>query len=322
MTLGKRIAMVCITFAIGVPTLHAAGDEQRPLRLIVPFQPGGQGDIVARAVADKMSQNGQAMIVDNRPGAGGQIAMKLVLEAEPDGRTLVMGSVATMATRPNALAKPAYDPIKDFSAVSLIASSPYVVVVNKSSTIKAISDLIAAAKAAPGKLTYGSSGAGSGMHLTTELFGMMTGLKFVHVAYKGSAPATVDLLGDQISFLFDNLPPAMPHIKSGQLRALAVTTKTRLSTLPGVPTVQEAGVSGFESGSWSGIVVRRGTNRGAVDALYRKLHEALASSSDFKKRLEMLGNTTVVSTPDDFTAFIKAENEKWADVIRAIGLTL
>ena len=321
MILGKHIAFAAITLVVGGAVQCLAADADRPLRLIVPFQPGGQGDIVARAVAEKLSQQGQPVVVDNRPGAGGQIAMKIVLDSVPDGNTVVMGSVATMATRPNALAKPAYDPINDFSAVSLIAASPYVVVVNKDDRITSIADLIEAAKRSPGKLTFGSSGAGSGMHLTTELFGMMTKTSFVHVAYKGSAPATVALLGSQISFLFDNLPPAMPHIKFGRLRALAVTTKTRLAALPEVPTVEQAGVAGFESGSWSGIVVPRGVPRARVTSLYKRLAQALAAP-DFKKQLEALGNTTVVSTPEEFSAFIKAENEKWSKVIRSIGLTL
>ena len=307
---------------LGLVVITGSGFAQtRPLRLIVPFQPGGQGDIVARLVADEMSQPGQPVIVDNRPGAGGQLAMKIILESNPDGNTLVMGSVATMATRPNALATKPYDPVKDFTAVSLIGGSPYVVVVNSASSIRSIPELIKAAKESKNPLVYGTSGIGTGMHLTAELFRLMTGIKLQDVAYKGSAPATVDLVGGRIDLLFGNLPPALPHIKSGRLRALAVTSRKRIRLLPDVPTVEEAGVPKFESGAWNGLVVRRGTDPRIVSALYKRIAQAL-SAPDFRNALEEQGNEVIVSSPEEFAAFIKAENDKWSDVIKKVGLTL
>ena len=295
--------------------------QTRPLRLIVPFQPGGQVDIVARLVADKMSQPGRPVIVDNRPGAGGQLAMKIFLESNPDGNTLVMGSVSTMAARPNAMVTKPYDPVKDFAAVSLIATSPYVVVVNSASPIRSIIDLIKAAKESKNPLPYGTSGVGGGMHLTTELFRLTTGIKLQEVAYKGSAPATLDLLGGRIAVVFNNLPTALPHIKSDRLRALAITTRKRIRLLPDVPTVEEAGVPKFESGSWSGLVAPRETDPRTVSALYKRIAQAL-SAPDFRNALEEQGNEVIVSSPEEFAAFIKAENDKWSYVIRKIGLKL
>src|SRR5438034_5972010 len=232
----------------------------KPVRLVVPFPAGGTTDLLARAAAQKLSEAwGQQVIVDNRPGAAGNIGAELVAKAAPDGYTLLMGTVGTHAINASLYAKMPYDHVKDFAPVILVAGVPNVLVVNPSLPVHSVQELIAYAKANPGKLNFASSGSGTSIHLSGELFKVMTGVQMTHVPYKGSAPALQDLLGGQVQLMFDNLPPSLPQIKAGRLRALAVTSATRAPALPDVPTVAEAGLPGFEASSWFGVLAPAGT---------------------------------------------------------------
>src|SRR5438552_13835540 len=232
----------------------------RPIRLVVPFPAGGTTDILAREVGQRLSMTlGQPVVIDNRPGAAGNIGADLVAKSAPDGYTLLMGTVGTHAINASLYAKMPYDHVKDFAPIILVAGVPNVLVVNPSLPVNSVQELIAYAKANPGKLNFASSGPGTSIHLSGELFKVMAGVQMTHVPYKGSAPALQDLLGGQVQLMFDNLPPSLPHIKAGKLRALAVTSVARSPALPDVPTIAESGLPGFEASSWFGILVPAGT---------------------------------------------------------------
>jgi tripartite-type tricarboxylate transporter receptor subunit TctC len=257
--------------------------------------------------------------VDNRAGASGLIAMKIALDAPADANTLVFGSASTMAFLPHATVKAPYDPIKDFTGISLVATSPYVLVIQSTSSMRSVADLIKLAKDSPGKLTYGTAGHMAGTHITTELFNAMAGISTTHVPYKGSGPATVALLGDQISFLFNNLLPSLPHIRSGKLRALGVTTLSRNRALPNVPTIAEAGVNGYESGAWNGLVSPGNPEKWRVDILYKGLKAVLANP-ELIATMNSQGSEVVGSTPEEFRIFIKNENSKWRGIVKKLAL--
>lgn len=304
----------------GNPARGAEPQSSQPIRVIVPFAPGGQVDLVARLVSEKLSQRLKApVIVDNRPGAGGAVGTEIARNAAPDGRTLLMGSASSLAILPGVAPKQTYDPLEDFSALSLISSSPYVLVVGTAFPAVSVTDLIALAKSRPGQLTYGTTGAFTGTHLTTELFCIMTGTKFLHVPYKGSGPATIGLLGGEVALLFNNLLPSIPHIKAGRFRALAVTSTRRSPILPAVPTIIEAGVPGYESGAWNGLVMPAHGKKGTAAMLSAEI-VAIVKSSDMRSTLEANGSEAIGSTPEEFRAYIKSELVKWADVIRKTRL--
>lgn len=293
--------------------------ETRPLRVIVPFAPGGQVDLMARLVSENLSREiSRPIVVDNRAGASGLIAMKIALDAPSDGNTLVFGSASTMAFLPHATAKAPYDPIKDFTGISLIATSPYVLVVQSSSAIRSVSDLIKLAKDNPGKFTYGTAGHMAGTHITTELFNAMAGISTTHVPYKGSGPATVALLGNQITFLFNNLLPSLPHIRSEKLRALGVTTSRRNRALPNIPTIAEAGVIGYESGAWNGLVSPGKPDKRKVDVLFKGI-VAILANPELTATINAQGSEVVGSTPQEFTTFIMNENAKWKGVVKKLA---
>jgi len=298
----------------------AQSDRTRPIRVIVPFEPGGQVDLMARLIAENLSKHlARSIIVDNRAGASGLIAMKIALGAAADATTLVLGSASTMALLPHAGGKPPYDPSRDFTAITLIATSPYVLVVQSSSPIQTVTDLIQSARSRPNTLAFGSAGHLSGTRVTTELFNAMTGLAVIHVAYKGSGPATVALLGGQVSFLFNNLLPSLPHIGSGRLRALGVTTERRNRALPDVPTIAESGVSGYEAGAWNGLVAPGHSPRSDINALNKAVLAVLAMPK-VKAAISDQGSEIIGSTPEEFADFVKRENAKWSAVIAKIRL--
>ncbi|MGZ5115653.1 MAG: Bug family tripartite tricarboxylate transporter substrate binding protein [Burkholderiales bacterium] len=242
----------------------------KPVRVLVPQAPGGGNDTIARLVAQRLSQTlKQQVVVDNRAGAGGMIAAETVAKAPPDGYTLLLGNVATMTIIPNVQKKVPYDPFKDFEPVSLIASAPLLVVVHPSLPVTTVKQLIALAKAKPGQLNYASNGVGSSTHLATELFKVMTATDMTHVPYKGLSPATTDLLSGQVQVMFSSAVAMLPHVKSGRMRALAMTGASRSKAIPDIPTVAEAGVRDYEAGSWYGILAPAGTDRAIVDLLAR-----------------------------------------------------
>jgi tripartite-type tricarboxylate transporter receptor subunit TctC len=296
----------------------------KPVRIVVPFAPGGTTDILARALAPELGKAfGQQFIVDNKPGAGGNLGAADVARSAPDGYTLLMGTVGTHGINQSLYPKLPYDPIKDFAPVTLVAGVPNVLVINPAKAeaykINSVPDLIRYAKANPGKLNMASSGNGTSIHLAGELFKSTTGTYMVHFPYRGSGPALLDLVGGTMDVMFDNLPSAMPQIKGGKLKALAVTSGTRSAALPDVPTIAEAGpVKGYEASSWFGLLAPAGTPPEIVNRLQQETAKALASP-ELKARLEAQGAIPGGNTPAQFARMIDAETRKWAEVVKASG---
>jgi tripartite-type tricarboxylate transporter receptor subunit TctC len=292
----------------------------KAIRLIVPQGAGGQNDIQARLIAQKIAEAfGQPVVVDNRPGAAGAIGFEISVKAPADGYTLLLGSISTLAVLPSMPSKPKYDVLKDFAPVTLISTSPYVLVVHPSVQAQSVKELIALAKARPGALTYASSGTGSGLHLATELFKLRAGIELVHVPYKGSGPATIELVAGQVQMMFNNILPAMPQIKAGRLRALAVTTAARSAAMPELPTIADAGYPGFDASSWQGIVTIAGTPPPVVRRLHQEIVRAL-QSPEAKSQIGGQGSDIIANTPQEFTWFIHNELEKWSQVIKTAAV--
>ena len=317
----RRLACLAATFVLAVCTASAFAQAfpNRPVRLVVPFPAGGTTDILARAIAEKLSSAlGQQFVVDNRPGAGGNIGADIVAKAAPDGYTLLMGTVGTHAINPSLYAKMPYDAMKDFAPVILVAGVPNVLVVNPEVPVKTVSDLIALAKAKPGTINFASSGNGTSIHLSGELFKSMTGVQMSHDPYKGSAPALTDLIGGQVQLMFDNLPSALPFIKGGKLRAVAVTSSKRAPALPDLPTIAESGVPGFEASSWFGILAPAATPKDIIAKINAEANKAL-QSPEMKEKLLSQGAEAVGNTPEHFAEYIRNETLKWAKVVKDSG---
>jgi tripartite-type tricarboxylate transporter receptor subunit TctC len=292
----------------------------RPIRVIVPFPPGAGTDIVGRAIAHALNEAWkQSVVVDNRPGAGGTIAGELVAKATADGYTLLLGNVSTLAIAPALNPRLSYDPLRDFAPITLITTSENVLVLHPSVPAASVRELIGYAKVNSRKLNYGSSGSGTTSHLGGAMFASMAGVEMTHVPYKGSAPMLTDLLSGQLQLAFSSVPTALPHIKSGRLRALAVTLLARSSTLPDLPTVEEAsGLRGFEISLWQGIVAPAAIPR----AIVLKLNQQIAASlrtPDLKHKLSAQGLDVVGNTPEQFAAYIRQEIEKWTRVVKVSG---
>ncbi|MBS0291049.1 MAG: tripartite tricarboxylate transporter substrate binding protein [Proteobacteria bacterium] len=294
----------------------------KPVTIVVPFAPGGTTDILARIVGQGLtSELGQPVIVDNRAGAGGNIGASLAAKAPADGYTLFMGTVGTHAINQALYKKMPFDPVKDFAPISRVATVPNLLVANPKEPYKTVKELIAYAKQHPGKVTFGSPGSGSSPHVSGELFKSMTGTELLHVPYKGSAPAMTDLLGGQISIMFDNMPSAIQHVRSGKLRPIAVTTAKRSPELPDVPTIAESGVPGYEAMSWFGMFAPSGTPKPVLDKLSAALIKVL-NQPDVKKKIAEQGGDVVAETPAQFAAFIKSETAKWGKVVKDSGATV
>jgi tripartite-type tricarboxylate transporter receptor subunit TctC len=299
---------------------------QKPVRIVVPFAAAGTTDILARAIAPELQRVfGQSFVVDNKPGAGGNSGAAEVSKAAPDGYTLLMGTVGTHAINVSLYPRLPYDPVKDFVPVTLVAGVPNVVVVSPQLAqrhhLETVADLVRALKANPGRFNMASSGNGTSIHLAGELFKSMTGTFMVHIPYRGSGPALIDLMAGNMDVMFDNLPSAMPHIKSGKLRALAVTSATRSAALPDLPTVAEAGgpaLKGYEASSWFGLLAPAGTPADVVARLQAETAKALATPA-VKERLLSQGAIPSGMTPAEFAKFIEAETAKWAKVVKASG---
>jgi tripartite-type tricarboxylate transporter receptor subunit TctC len=307
-------------FAAGITlSAYAQSYPTKPVRLVVPFPAGGTTDILARIIGQELSKNlKQPVVVDDRPGAGGNIGSDMVAKAAPDGYTLVMGAVGTHAINASLYKKMLYDPVKDFAPVVLVATVPNVLVVPASLRVNSVKELIAYGKANPGKLDFGSSGNGTSIHLSGELFKSMTGINMRHVPYKGSAPAVTGLLGAEVQMMFDNLPSSLPHIRVGKLKALGVTSAKRSAALPNVPTIAEAGVPGYEVTSWFGILAPKGTPPDIVAKLNGEVVKIL-ESPETKKRILEQGAEPVGGTPERFAALIKSEVPKWAKLVKDSG---
>jgi tripartite-type tricarboxylate transporter receptor subunit TctC len=302
-------------------SLHVVAQPypSKPIRFVVPYPAGGPLDTVARLLGQKVSESTkQPVIVDNKPGAGGSIGADAVAKAPPDGYTILMGAVATHAINPTLYASMPYDAIRDFIPVTQVASTPNVLVVNPSVPADNVREFVAYAKANPGKLNFGSGSTGSAGHLAGELFKTMAGIDMTHVPYKGAAPALNDLIGGQIQLMFDNLASSLAQVRAGRIKALAVTTAQRSAFAPEIPTISESGLPGFDISTWFGIFVPAGTPREAVDRLHAEFTRALAAP-DIREKMLALGAEPVGSKPEEFAAYIRAEADKYARVIRASG---
>jgi tripartite-type tricarboxylate transporter receptor subunit TctC len=293
----------------------------KPVHLVVPYPPGGPVDISARVLAARL-QLGQPVIVENKPGAGGNIGADFVAKSEPDGHTLVMGAIATHAINPSLYPKLPYDPVRDFRHAALVVQVPNVLVVNNELPARSVAQLVALAEARPGKLDFASGSTGSTGHLAGELFKQMTRTYMVHIPYKGSAPATADLFAGRVHLMFDNLASALPNIKAGKVRALAVTTLRRSAFLPDLPTLDESGLKGFDMTTWWGVMAPAKTPQPVVDRLAAEIGAAL-EAADIKERLRAMGSEPpAVRTPAQFTAFVERERKLYADLVKRSGASV
>jgi tripartite-type tricarboxylate transporter receptor subunit TctC len=291
----------------------------KSIRLIVPFAAGGSSDTLARTLGQALSESfGQQVVVDNRPGAGGNIGMELAAKASPDGYTMVLADVANLAISPTLYAKLPYDPVRDYSPVNMPATSPNVMLVHPSLPATTLKELLTLAKEKPRKITYASAGVGQVGHLTGEMLNQLAGVEMVHVPYKGSSQAVIDLVGGHIQVMFSAFSSTLPHIKAGRLRALAVTSRTRSAAVPDVPTIAESGFPGFEAVTWYSVVAPARTPRDAIERLNGEILQALGAAQ-VKERLSVLGFEIVGSPPDVLAAYIKSEIVKWAPVVKASG---
>ena len=309
-----RMLCICLT-AAALPAL-AQGYPSKP---VVPYPPGGPLDTVARLLGQKVAECiGQPVIVENKPGAGGNIGADAVAKSPADGYTILMGAVATHAINPTLYSKIPYDPIKDFTPITLIGVTPNVLVINSALPVKDVREFIAYAKANPGKLNFGSGSSGSAGHLAGELFKSMAGVDMAHIPYKGAAPAMQDLIAGQIQLMFDNMASALPQVKGGKIRALAVTTPRRSIYAPDLPTIAESGLPGFDVSTWFGLFAPANTPKEAVARLHDEFVRALALP-DVKEKFANLGIEPVGNKPEEFAAYIKAEAAKYGEVIRKSG---
>jgi tripartite-type tricarboxylate transporter receptor subunit TctC len=320
MRLLQVIALTALAFIGAVDLARADDYPTRPITLIVPFPPGGSTTVMARNVADKLSVSlGQQIVVENRGGAGGVIGTRSVARATPDGYTILLSYTATMAIAPAMNVNAGYDPRKDFVAVGMIGSAPSSLVVHPSFAVKTVAELIAYAKANPGKINFGSAGIGTVGQITGEYFARESGIKIVHIPYKGTGPALSDLLGGHIPMSFSPVATTTGNVKGGLLRALAVTSAHRSKLLPDVPTMIEAGVPGFDAVLVYGLVAPAGTPRAVVDRLNKALCDALASD-EVKKQLELDGTEITPSTPEQYADFIDKDERKWSELVKASGV--
>ncbi len=295
---------------------------ERAIRVIVPYAPGGNIDITARTIAPGMSEAlGQQIVIDNRGGAGGTLGTDIGAKAAPDGYTLTLGSTGTLSTAPPLYPSLGYDPVRDFAMTSLVNNVPLVLEMHPSIPAKTVQEFIALAKSRPGKITMGSSGAGTTNHLSGELFQRETGTRFIHIPYKGSGPGLVDLMGGQIDIFFDQLSASIGYIQSGRLRALAVTTIKRASAMPGLPTIAESGIPGFDASTWTAIIMPAATPQDIVLKVHGALTKTLRQKAT-RDAFARLGAETLESSPEETTRFVKEDLAKWTRVVRDAGIKL
>ena len=312
--------LLAVSVALPAALVHAAWPE-KPIRIVLGFGAGGGSDILLRTITPALGEVlGQSVVVDNKPGAGGNIAMAAVAQAAPDGYTLLMGTPG-LATNPSLYSNLGFDPLRDFAPVALVGSVQNVLIVRASLPVNSVAELVAYARANPGKLNYASPGAGTSLHLAGELFKSSTGVKIEHVPYKGGAQALNDVVSGQVDVMFNVLPSALPQIKAGTVKALAVTGATRAPTLPERPTMIEAGVPGYTAVTWNGILAPAGTPRDVI----AKLNEAILRvlrTPEMNQRFAGIGQDLLVSSPEEFAAFLRDETTKWRRTIEAGGIKL
>jgi tripartite-type tricarboxylate transporter receptor subunit TctC len=313
-----RLLATIVAFVVTFPAA-AQNYPAKPIRLICPFTPAGSVDIASRAIANELTKTiGQTVTVENRPGAGGNLGAEAAAHAAPDGYTLFMSTSGIQAINPALYAKMNIDPNKELIPVAPLVSLSNVLVVHPSVKANSVKDVIALAKAEPGKIAYASSGAGTSIHMSGAMFTQMTAIDMIHVPYKGSGPALVDLLAGQVQVMFDNIPSSLPHIKAGKLRALATTGAKRDPALPDLPTIAEAGVPGYESGVWFGLMVPAGTPKEIVARLNAEAVKG-TKSPEFVKRMTDLGYNIIPGTPEQMADMIKVEIGRWTPIVKASG---
>jgi len=313
----------CLLAGLGLALFAGIAPAQtypaKPIRLVVPYPAGGPLDTVARLLGQKVSESvKQPVVVDNKPGAGGNIGADVVAKAPPDGYTILMGAVATHAINPTLYPGIPYDAVRDFQTVTQVASTPNVLIVHPSIPVNDVREFIAYAKAHPGKLNFGSGSTGSAGHLAGELFKSMAGIEMTHVPYKGAAPAMQDLIGGQVQLMFDNYASASTQVRAGKVKALAVTTAKRSPLAPELPTIAESGLPGFDISTWFGVFVPAGTPRPLVERLHAEITHALALD-DVREKMLNLGAEPVGNRPEEFAAYVRAEAGKYARVIKSSG---
>ena len=317
----KRIAGVMLGVALTMLAGSAAAQAwpSKPIKWVVPFQPGGTTDILARTIGEKLATAlGQPVVVDNRPGAGGGVGAEFTAKSPADGYTIMGGTISTHAINASLYKSLPYDPVKDFVPITMIARVPNMLVVNPDVPAKSVAELIALMKANPGKYTFASSGNGTSQHLSGELFKTMAGVDMQHIPYKGSPPALQDVVGGQVTMTFDNITTAWPLAKGGKLRALAVTTAKRSPIAPDVPTLAEAGLAGYEIGSWQGVFAPAGTPPEIVRRLNAEMVRII-NTPEVRDKLVGLGAEPVANTSEEFSALVKGEVVKWAAVVKQSG---
>lgn len=302
------------------PQSYAQTYPNKPIRLIVPFPPGGGNDVIARVIAQKLTERfGQQVVVDNKAGANGIVGLQALMQAPPDGYTIAVGAAGPLAVNPSLYDKLPYDPLKDFSPITNMVNFPLLLVTNPVVPAKTVQELIALAKAKPGQLYFASPGSGNSGHLAGELFNSMANVKTVHVPYKGQGPALSDLITGQVQMLYSSIPSVVNQVKSGQLNALAVGSSKRLASLPDIPTIAEAGVPGYEAYSWVGMLAPAKTPKEIVNKLNAEIVDIL-KRKDVADKLNQQGAIPVGDTPEQFSAYIKAEIEKWGGVVRSANI--
>ena len=314
----RAIVALLLCALPGLP-LFAQTYPAKPIRVVVPYPPGGTSDILARLIGVKMTESwGQQVIVENRAGANGNIGAEFVARAAPDGYTALLADIGALAISPSVYPKLPFDPAKDFAPVTMVAYSPHILCVHPSVPVRTVKDLIALAKARPGKLNYGASSLGSAPHLAGIEFALRTGVKWEYIPYKGGAQAIAETVAGQSDVLFNGMLATYPHVKSGRLRILAVSSPKRMAAIPEVPTVAESGLPGFETGSWQGVLAPPGTSKEVVGRLNGEIIR-IVGAPDMKEKLASQGADVLTMTPDQFGDFIRKEKARWAKVVKDSG---
>lgn len=325
MTSQRRRALAALAGAgllatVGIPAHAADWPQQKPISYVVPFTPGGSTDVVGRVIAQKLSERlHQSVVVENKPGAAGAIGAAYVAKATPDGYTLFGGTISTHAINPSLYKNLSYNPVKDFEPVSLVATLPNVLLVDPHLKLKSVADLIALLKKDPSKRTFASSGAGTSTHLTGELFAQTIGVPLTHIPYKGTPPAMVDVSSGNVTFMFDQMTAALPLLQQGKLQLLAVTTAKRIALAPDVPTLQEAGVPGFDVSSWQAVYAPKGTPKAIVDRLSKEISEILKEPDVQEKLGKTMGMELVGGSPEQLRDLMAREIPRWAEVVKKSG---
>ena len=319
MNLFHRLFFSLGACALAAPPVWPQNFPSHPIRFVIPFAPGGPADVSARTLAVKLTETlGQNIVIDNRPGGGGIVAAEIVARARPDGHTILLCSTSVMVINPIVTPDVPYEALRDFAPVSLVSSSPYLLLTHATFPATSVKELVAIAKAKPGTLNFGSAGIGSTSHLVAEIFRFMAGIAMTHVPYKGSALAATDLLAGQLQVLFESVSSALPNVNSGRLRALGISTLKRFALTPQVPPIAESGVPGYQAATWQGVCAPAGTPKPVLAVLNRTVVDAARAPATVQ-RYAALGAEAVGSTPEEFTAFVKAEIPRWTKAIRDSG---